>query len=146
MIERVSAGVVCVQLQIVDVHGDLRARNQYLQLLIVEHLQPIERYHATDALLERETLSANLLVQLVIGHQVDVLDAIVIRHRDIGAARLQFVHSSLAQLVAEDGEVQIQIRHVTHVALQVEQIAIHDGIERGEVVHVHVGLPADDLG
>lgn len=126
MIRRISPRVIGVQSQVVDVDWHLSPGDEHLQLLVVEHLQPIERHNVGYSLFKGVTLRTDLLVQLVIGHQVDVLYPVVICHGNIRAARLELVHSSLAQLVRQNRKVQAQIGNVASVALQVQQIPASD--------------------
>lgn len=47
-----------------------------LDLLLVEHAQPLKVDHIGEALAEGQAVLANLPVQPVVSHQVDVRDAI----------------------------------------------------------------------
>ena len=49
----------------------------------------------TGPLPEGVTLSPDLLVELEVGHEVDVLDPILGRHRDVVAVGLQQLHPAV---------------------------------------------------
>lgn len=61
-----------------------------LDLLLVEHPQPLQAHHVGQALPERQAVRADLPVQPVVGHQVDVRNAIGTGHRDVLPTRFQF--------------------------------------------------------
>lgn len=62
----------CPQVQEVD-----------LDLLLVEHPQPLQAHHVGQALPERQAVLADLPVQPIVGHQVDVRNPVGTAHRDI---------------------------------------------------------------
>ena len=64
----------------------------YLDLLLVEHAQPLQVDHVGDALAEGEAVGSDLLVQPVVRHQMDVGDPISCRHRDVLSPQLQLNH------------------------------------------------------
>ena len=82
----------------VDFKKDFHVRKQLcphtqevdLDLLLVEHPQPLQAHHVGQALPERQAVRADLPVQPVVGHQVDVRNAIGTGHRDVLPTRFQF--------------------------------------------------------
>ena len=73
-------------------HPCPQAQEVDLDLLLVEHAQPLEARHVGQALPERQAVPADLPVQPVVGHQVDVRDPVGAAHRDILATRFQLNH------------------------------------------------------
>ena len=67
---------------------------------------------------------------------MDVLDDVLVRHRDRGPVRLQILHPGLPQLLGHDGEVEAQVLHVSLVGLEVEQVLVQLRIEGGEMINV----------
>lgn len=65
---------------------------EYLNLLLVEHTQPLQVDHIGQALPEGETMRSDLLVQSVVSHQMDVGYSVCCGHRDVFAPWLQFNH------------------------------------------------------
>ncbi len=59
--------------------------------------------------------AAHLFVEPVVRHQMDVLDVVGARDRDVLPARFQFVDLSFTQLIVDDREVQAELRHVAIV-------------------------------
>ncbi len=91
-------------------------------------------------------MGPNLPVELVVRHEVDVLDDVVIADDDGGPVGLEVVDAGLAQLFRDDGEVQAEVLDVSLVRLQIEQVLVEFGIERREVVDVDVqGLLSEQL-
>ena len=64
----------------------------YLDLLLVEHAQPLQVDHVGDPLAEGEAVGSDLLVQPVVRHQVDVGDPIGRGHRYVLPPQLQLNH------------------------------------------------------
>lgn len=63
-----------------------------LNLLLVEHAQPLQVDHVGQTLPEGQAVLADLPVQPVVGHQVDVRDAVCAGDRDILSATFQFYY------------------------------------------------------
>lgn len=61
----------------------------HLDLLLVEHAQPLQVDHVGQALSEGQAVGPDLLVQPVVGHQVDVGDAVGRGHRDVFSSGFQ---------------------------------------------------------
>lgn len=66
----------------------------YLDLLLVEHAQPLQVDHVGQALSEGQAVGPDLLVQPVVGHQMDVGDPVGCGHRYILTTRFQLHHLS----------------------------------------------------
>lgn len=67
-----------------------RAAN--LDLLLVEHPQPLQADHVGQALPEGQAVLPDLPVQPVVCHQVDVRDAVGAGDRDVLPTKLQLHH------------------------------------------------------
>lgn len=127
---------------------------QYSEFVGVEHSQPFKIDHIAHALTKLQHLLIDLLVQLVVGHQMDILNAVFVRHGDVLPVGFQLdqldqsgacfnerheVHVAylrLADLAVHNGEVQSEIFDVTVVVLQVEQVPVHFRIERSQMMNV----------
>ena len=70
----------------------------YLDLLLVKHTQPLQVDHVGQALSEGEAVRPDLLVQSVVGHQMDVSDPVGCGHRNVFASQLQFDHLDPKQI------------------------------------------------
>lgn len=66
----------------------------------------------------RNQPATHLFVEFIIGHQIDVLHSWRIGHGDGGTTRFQFNHSVLPVGMLNDGEIQLQITHITLIGLQ----------------------------
>lgn len=64
----------------------------HLDLLLVEHAQPLQVDHVGQALSEGQAVGPDLLVQPVVGHQVDVGDAVCRGHGDVFPSEFQLHH------------------------------------------------------
>lgn len=62
----------------------------YLDLLLVEHAQPLQIDHIGQALSEGQAVRPDLLIQPVVSHQMDVGYSVCCSHRNVFAAWLQF--------------------------------------------------------
>ena len=104
-------------LEVVHVDLVLRAGDERLDLPVAEHAQPVEVDDVTQALAEGVGLGADLVVELVVGHEVDVLDPVLVGHRDLGAAGLEVLGLGGADLLGDDGEVEVQVLDVAVLGL-----------------------------
>ena len=66
----------------------------------------------------------HLFVELVVGHQVDVLHTRGVGDGDGGTAGFQLDHGVSAVVGLDNGEVQCQIAHITLVGLQTTQLPV----------------------
>lgn len=63
--------------------GPAWSRATHLDFLLVEHSQPLQTHHVGQTLPESQAVRADLPVQPVVGHQVDIRNPIGTGHRDI---------------------------------------------------------------
>lgn len=64
----------------------------YLDLLLVKHAQPLQVDHIGQTLPEGQAVRPDLLVQSVVGHQMDVGYPVCCGHRNVFASKLQLNH------------------------------------------------------
>ena len=76
----------------------------YLDLLLVEHAQPLQVDHVGQALSEGQAVRPDLLVQSVVGHQMDVGYPVCGGHRNVFASQLQLDH-----LQGQKGSLNLQV-------------------------------------
>ena len=136
MVGIVEAGVHGVLLPVLDVDGVVGPGDETLQLVEVEQAQQVELYDVVDAAAEGQHLLVYLLVELVVGDEVNVLDLVLVGDQYVLAARLELDRLRLAELCRVEREVEIEVLHVALVVFEVEQVLINFRVERGQVVDV----------
>ncbi len=62
-------------------------------------------------------LRPDLLIELVVRHQMNVLDPVELRDRNLCSPRLQLIHSCLTDFLVDNGEVQTKALNVPFVIL-----------------------------
>lgn len=67
-------------------------KQKYLYFLLIKHPEPLEVDHVGQPLSEGQAVLPDLLVQPVVGHQVDVRDPVGAGDRDVLSTRLQLNH------------------------------------------------------
>lgn len=77
----------------------------YLDLLLVEHAQPLQVDHVGQALSEGQAVRPDLLVQSVVSHQMDVGYPVCCNHRNVFPSRFQLHH------LGQKGMRHIQVFH-----------------------------------
>ena len=97
---------------VVDVYTLVGSRYQVLKFVEVEETQELEINDIGHAITEVHDLFVDLPIELEIGQQMNVLDAVVIGYQDVLSTRLQFHHFCLAKLAHVQSEVELQSRHV----------------------------------
>ena len=156
--------VAGVLLQVIDV-DDLQARDQQLELSIVEDLDQITRHDSEEAVLEGGDLPIDGLLQPVVGHQSDVLLLVCIGDESLGAAFAKISCLCVAEIVLcvdevgaemlgslvlqDPGERLVQLRVIVLQVSLVESHVKDKLVERLDEVAVqqllvHQGL-ADEL-
>eukprot|EP00960_Hanusia_phi_P043941 756356-Hanusia_phi.AAC.4 len=142
---RVAPRVHDMRLEVFDVEASVvLPADEDLQLERVEEPDPLDADHVLEAAEEGVALPLDLLVEPVVGHEVDVLDLVGGGDFDVGAPGNELVHLSSSRLVYCDGEVQRQVPHVPLVVLEVHQVLVERRVERRELVKVVV--LAQELG
>lgn len=63
----------------------VQAADQDFHFDLIEHPEPFQLDDIVETLEECGTLALELHVQLVVGHQVDIVDPVLSRHRCLGA-------------------------------------------------------------
>eukprot|EP00968_Pinguiococcus_pyrenoidosus_P008839 scaffold655_cov225-Pinguiococcus_pyrenoidosus.AAC.12 len=148
----VAARIGAVRLQVVQVDGVVAiAADQKLHLRRVEEAEPADRDELPEALQHRLALRLREHVELEVRQEVDVLQRVLRRHRNVLAVGHQ-AHVVMRPEGLDVGlEVQAQIRHGFAVRLpRAERHALHAHqplvealVEELQVVHVVV--PAQQL-
>lgn len=64
----------------------------YLNLLLIEHAQPLQVQHVGQALSEGQAVLPDLPVQPVVGDKVDICDPVGTGDGDVFPAKFQFDH------------------------------------------------------
>jgi hypothetical protein len=85
-----------VPAQVAQINALLLSSQKALKLGRVEHAQPLYGNQISKAAKERDTLLRHFDVQLVVCKQVDVLEHVRVRHRNVAPARAQVGNGSLA--------------------------------------------------
>ncbi|KAI3481094.1 hypothetical protein L1887_56668 [Cichorium endivia] len=87
------------------VHIDLRhAADEQLELALVKHVDQILRNQLGEAADERLELLLDALADAPLGHELDVLLLVLVRHLDLLSALLELDGDHLAKLVLDRGE------------------------------------------
>lgn len=71
----------------------------YLDLLLVKHAQPLQVNNIGYALSEGQAVRPDLLVQSVVGHQMDVGYSVCCGHGNVFSSWLQFNHLSQKDMI-----------------------------------------------
>lgn len=118
----VAASVSRVGLEVVHVDFAALARDQHLQLGLVEHLEPsrVDEVRQTQA--EGCALLPDLCVEVVVGDQVDVASLVPVRDGHVASSWDDLDLLLLAEHVLDDRVGQAEILHATFVRLQEHQI------------------------
>ena len=86
-----SLGRVGYLAEVDEIDPSLAACDQEVQLVLVEHAQPLGPDESREASQECCTLSPDLGVQTIVRDPVDVLHPVLVRHRYVATARHQIL-------------------------------------------------------
>mmetsp|Transcript_50598 Transcript_50598/g.131634 ORF Transcript_50598/g.131634 Transcript_50598/m.131634 type:complete len:287 (-) Transcript_50598:230-1090(-) len=135
----IPTGVLGVPSQVGDVEGDIISRDEPLELGGVEEAQPARGHDGVQPREQRLALRRDLLVEAIVSHQVDVLDAVVGRDGDRVATVSQVDGGARAKLFGVDGEGEAQVvLDVAVVALEKVERRGELGVERRQLVERRV--------
>ena len=83
-------------------------------------------------------LLLDLLVELEVGHQMDVLDPVLVSHCYLVSLSFEQNNFVLPEVVHGDGKVQVQVLHVALVGLQIEEIFVELRVQGVEMVDINI--------
>ena len=121
-------------LHVVQVHRLFIAGNEQLELVGIEEVEPTSRHNLVDALEEGRRLRMNARVEPEVGHEVNVLDAVVLCDGNIAAVGHEITDAMAQALIQSDAHVERKLVKVAVISFDKQKIAVHLGVQGGEVV------------
>ena len=96
--------------------------------------QPLRVDDLRQTLKERIALALDLLREPIVGDEVDILQPVLARHRDVAPVRDEVDRVRLPKLLLRNGEVEGEVLGVAGVVLEEDETLVELGVERREIV------------